>query len=133
VIVLDSHVLIWVDNDERKLGRQARKTIERAWPRGEVAVAAISFWELALLQARGRIDLPAAADDWRASLLANGLIELPITGAIGVRAVELGGLPSDPVDRLVVATTLLHRGELMTAEEGLLGWRHTLVRHDARE
>ncbi|MEW5863448.1 MAG: PIN domain-containing protein [Pseudomonadota bacterium] len=49
-----------------------------------------------------------------------------------MRAVGLGGLPGDPVDRLIVATALRHGAALVTADERPLGWRHPMVRHDAR-
>ena len=132
MIVLDTHVLAWADNDERKLGRKTRLLIERLWARGEVAVCAISFWEVALLQARGRLELPVTVDEWRGQLLAAGLVELPVDGNVGIRAVSLGGLPDDPADRLIVATALHHDAGLVSADERLLGWHHTLVRHDAR-
>lgn len=132
MIVLDTHVLAWADNAERKLGRKARALIERLWDGGRVAVCAISFWEMALLRSKGRIELPAPIDEWRAQLLGAGLTELPVDGAVGTRAVELAGLPEDPADRLIVACALENRAALLTADEQLLGWPHTLVRHDAR-
>lgn len=132
MIVLDTHVLAWADNDERRLGRKARALISRMWSRGEVAVCAMSFWEVAMLQARGRIELPGAVDEWRGQLLAAGLVELPVDGNVGIRAVSLGGLPDDPTDRLIVAAALHHRAALVTADECLLGWNHPLTRHDAR-
>ena len=49
-----------------------------------------------------------------------------------VRSVELGGLPDDPVDRLIIATALAQGAALITADERLLGWSHALERHDAR-
>jgi PIN domain nuclease of toxin-antitoxin system len=131
VIVLDTHVLAWADNDERKLGRKARALIERLWDSGQVAVCAISFWELALLQSKQRFKLPAGVDEWRGQLLIAGLIELPVDGAIGIRAVALNGLPDDPADRLIVATALHHGAALLTADEKLLAWTHPLVRYDA--
>ncbi len=132
MIVLDTHVLAWVDSGERRLGRKARSLIDRLWARGEVAVCAMSFWEAALLQARRRLELPGEAGEWRARLLAAGLVELAVDGNAGIRAVGLGGLPNDPIDRLIVATALHHRAALITADERLLGWEHAMVRHDAR-
>jgi PIN domain nuclease of toxin-antitoxin system len=92
----------------------------------------MSFWEAALLQARRRLELPAEVSEWRSQLLAAGLVELAVNGTAGIRAVDLGGLPNDPVDRLIVATTLTHRAALMTADERLLAWEHSMARHDAR-
>ena len=132
MIVLDTHVLAWADNDERKLGRKAKTLIDRFWNGGNVSVCAISFWEVALLQSKGRIKLRVGVDEWRAQLLVAGLIELPVDGAIGIQAVDLNGLPDDPADRLIVATALHHRAALVTADEKLLAWTHPLIRHDAR-
>ncbi|MCC6532220.1 MAG: PIN domain nuclease [Burkholderiales bacterium] len=81
MIVLDTHVLAWADHDERKLGHKARAMIDRAWASEGIAVSAISFWEIGLLQVRGRyrMDLPIA--EWRNGLLAGGLTEIALGGA----------------------------------------------------
>jgi PIN domain nuclease of toxin-antitoxin system len=132
VIVLDTHVLLWATTDDRKLGRKARALINRLWDSGAVAVCAMTFWEVALLQSKARIRLPTDAGGWRAQRLEAGLIELPVDGAIGIHAVELPGLPDDPADRLIVATALARRAALMTADDKLLSWPHALERFDAR-
>ena len=133
MIVLDTHVLVWADTDDRKLGRKARGSIDRLWTTGNIAVASISFWEVGLLHARRRLDLPISVREWRDAVLAAGAIELPLDGAIALRALDLTGLHDDPADRFVVATALVHGAALMTADDRLLDWRHSLDRHDARE
>ena len=132
MIVLDTHVLLWVVNDERKLGRKSRALIDKFWPIGQVAVPAISFWELGHLQARRRVQLTEPVRDWRVNLLESGFVELPLDGAIAVRALELIGLPEDPADRFIVATALIHNASLVTADQRLLDWQHAFERHDAR-
>lgn len=133
MIVVDTHVLLWLVDDSSRLGRRARRTFDRVWPSGEVMVSAITFWEIALLVGRDRLALPVAPDAFRASVLESGFAELPVSGEIGIRAVDLGGMSSDPGDRMIVATALVHGAELMTADERILAWRGTLVRHDARK
>jgi len=103
VIVLDTYVLLWMDLGPRKFGREAKRIVDRAWTRGQVAISAVTFWEAALLQTKGRLSLPASADEWRNELLAAGFVELALNGAIAIRAVDLNGLPDDPADRLIVA------------------------------
>lgn len=133
MIVLDTHVLVWADRDDRKLGRKARALIEQMWTIGKIAVPAIAFWEVGLLQARRRLDLPVSVREWRDAVLAAGAIELPLDGAVAVRSLELSDLHDDPADRFIVATALVHGAALMTADERLLDWRHALERHDARK
>ena len=132
MIVLDTHVLAWVAGADRRLGRKTRTLIERRWPAGQVAVAPISFWEIALLVDRGRLELPAPVDEWRLELLAAGLNELPMDGITCIRAVDLEGLPDDPADRFIAASALIHGAVLVTADERLLRWGHALVRQDAQ-
>ena len=133
MIVLDTHVLVWADRDDRKLGRKSRTLIDQLWAIGKVAVPAIAFWEVGLLQARRRLELPISVREWRDAVLAAGVIELPLDGAIAVRALDLSGLHDDPADRFIVATALVHGAALMTADERLLDWHHAMERHDARK
>lgn len=131
--MLDTHVLLWADADDRRLGRRARALIDQSWARGRIAVPTIAFWEVGLLQARRRVELPGSLREWRDAVLAAGALELPLDGAVAVRALELAGLHEDPADRFIVATALAHGAALMTADERLLDWRHAMERHDARK
>ena len=132
MIVLDTHVLVWAVNKERKLGRKSKALIERAWASGAAAVSAMSFWEAGLLHERHRLTLPAPPAEWREQLLTAGLTELPVDGWIATRALDLQTLPTDPMDRLIAATALRHHAALLTADEAILAWPHALERHDAR-
>ncbi len=132
MILLDSHVLVWADNDDPRLGRKARARIEKLWANGEIAVSPIVYWEIGLLQVRGRLKLPVSVRDWRETLLNAGVGEVPLDGAVAVRALDLAGLHDDPADRFIIATALVHDAALMTADERLLNWRHSLERIDAR-
>ena len=82
-------------------------------------------------QAKSRIELPTDARTFREMLLNSGLNEIPVDGAIGVRAGLLPDLHGDPADRIIVATALEgHR--LVTADRRILGWGGRLERVDAR-
>ncbi len=133
MIILDTHVLVWATGDERKLGRRARTLINQYWAIGKVAVSAIAFWEVGLLQARRRLQLPLPVREWRDTVLAAGATELPLDGVIAVRALDLASLHDDPADRFTVASALVHDATLITADERLLEWHHALERHDARK
>jgi PIN domain nuclease of toxin-antitoxin system len=131
MIVLDTHALIWMDSDDAALGKTARQLIQAAWDAQRLAVSAISFWECAMLHAAGRLKLPQSTTQWRAELLAAGLIELPVDGDIAVVSVSLSLPHKDPADRFIVATALAKNAALVTADAKLLQWQHALTRHDA--
>jgi PIN domain nuclease of toxin-antitoxin system len=132
VILLDTHVLLWAASDDRKLGRKTRNMIDRRWANGELAVPAIAFWEVGLLEARGRVSLSTPVRAWRDAVLTAGAVELALDGNVALRALDLAALHDDPADRFIVATALAHEATLVTADERLLEWRHSLERQDAR-
>ena len=132
MIVLDTHVLIWMDADDAVLGSQARVRIEQAWRAGEVAMSAISFWECAMLAEKGRIVLPLAIEGWRAGLLGAGLVEIALDGRIVLAAAGFAELHRDPADRFIAASAGARNATLLTADEKLLAWNSALLRLDAR-
>jgi PIN domain nuclease of toxin-antitoxin system len=132
VILLDTHVLLWIDRDDASLGLSSRDMIEAAWSEGSVVVSAISFWEVAMLAIRGRLELPCDVNLWRSNWLEAGLRELPLDGSIALRAVSLVAFHPDPADRFLVATAQGIRATLLTADQAILSWTGPLTRHDAR-
>ncbi len=132
MILLDTHVLLWLDRDDPNLGPQARAAISQAWGDGEVAVSAISFWEAALLHQRGRITLPCPVVDWRRDWLAAGLQELALDGSTALLGAELRDFHADPADRFITATALRHSAWLLTADRLILDWPGTLQRTAAQ-
>ena len=122
MIVLDTHVLVWLAEGDPSLGTRARKLADRALLDDELTVSAISFWEIALLQERGRLQLVQPIVAWRTRLLGWGLTEIPVTGEIGIAAMTLARFHKDPADRLITATALLNGAFVLTADKRILQW-----------
>jgi PIN domain nuclease of toxin-antitoxin system len=131
VILLDTHVALWLITERNSLGKQCRRITRQATTDAQLAVSAVSFWEIALLIAKRRLRLADSAGEMRRQILAAGASELPLTGEIAILAAELDGLHSDPADRFIAATAIAHDATLITADERLLNWRHSLRRHNA--
>lgn len=131
LILLDTHVLLWLDQDSPRLGALCRSALDEALAADDLAVSAISFWEVAMLRERDRLAMDIPVEAWRRNLLASGLRELPIDGGIGVRAATLTNLHRDPADRLIVATAEHFDCTLATADQKLLAWSSNLPRMDA--
>ena len=131
MILLDTHVAVWMATNNEALGPTSRALLEGASDKVELAVSAISFWEISLLAARGRFVSSKSTSELRADLLMTRMVELPLTGSIAIAAVELEHLHGDPADRFIIATAIAHNATLMTADRALLRWRHALKREDA--
>lgn len=121
MLLLDTVALLWMIRDDRRFGARARRTVEEAIVAGNVAVSTISFWEIAMLVRKGRVQLDLAVEAVRRSLLHQGIKEIPVNGDIALRAGLLTDLHGDPADRIIVSTALEgHR--LVTADRQLLEW-----------
>ena len=131
MILLDTHAAIWMANVEPMLGKTSRATIVAARDESELAISAISFWEIALLVSKRRLALHDSAAALRNQLLGTGVKELPLTGDIALMAVELKYLHGNPADRFIVATAIVHYATLITADANILKWKHALRRQDA--
>ena len=131
MILLDTHVLLWQERGDRRLGLQARRTFERVLQIGDAAVSAISFWEVGMLIRKGRLDFRLDLDAWHQDLLDQGLVEIAVDGRIAARAGLLSNMHGDPADRLIVATALVGGHQLVTADHLILAWPGPLRRRDA--
>ena len=96
MLILDTHALVWLDEGSPRLGEKALQTIDRALASGQLSVASISFWEIAMLVRKKRLDIQMELDIWRMELLQNGLREIPLQGSTGIRAGQLMGFYGDP-------------------------------------
>jgi PIN domain nuclease of toxin-antitoxin system len=132
LILLDTHVLVWLDEASPRLGKAAIAKIDRAFHSGAAMVSAISFWEVGMLVRKGRVRMDLDLSVWRNDFLEQGLIEVPVTGDTGIRAAGFEDFHGDPADRLIAATALLNSATLLTADGRLLNAEPTVKCLDAR-
>ncbi|HEX9105623.1 MAG TPA: type II toxin-antitoxin system VapC family toxin [Longimicrobiales bacterium] len=124
-IVLDTHVWIWlVDGSRSALSPEALAVLAQAGQAGLLRVSAISVWEVALLEARGRIRLSRTVAEWvRAALRAPGVELLPLTPEIAMDSTRLpGAAHGDPADRILVASARALGGRLATCDGAIVAY-----------
>ena len=124
MIFLDTHALLWMASDPKRLSKKARAAIRRerekdAREKAGVAIAAITLWELAWLAENGRIQVTDSVESFVREP-ASRVVVAPITPEIAAFAVQLpSSFPKDPADRLIAATAMVEGAPLVTADEGI--------------
>jgi PIN domain nuclease of toxin-antitoxin system len=117
MIVLDTHAWVWWTADPDVLSPRARHAIEQST---EIGIAAISCWEVAMLVQKGRLEFDRDVLLWLQQALAQPRCNLlPPTPDIAVAAAQFSDFAGDPADRIIVATTLAYRGQLVTKDRAL--------------
>jgi PIN domain nuclease of toxin-antitoxin system len=117
-------VWLWLVAGSPELSTEARHTIDYALASGTLRIAAISFWEIALLASRGRIVLGKSIGLWLDEALADpGLTVDPLSPQIAIESFALpGGFHRDPADQLIVATARVTNATLMTRDRRILDY-----------
>ena len=111
-LLLDTHALLWWDEEPTLLGETARAAIRDQ--NNAVFVSAVSVWEIAIKQKQGRWHFSGSP----ATMIAkNGFSPLSITPQHAERA---GGLPllhGDPFDRMLIAQAQIEGLTLVTVDQ----------------
>jgi len=122
-LLLDTHVFIWLINGEQMLSSKAQKYISAVIKEeGEIAISAISLWEISMLYSRKRILLNQPCMQWLMhALQAPGICLAELTPEIAVDSCSLpNNFHSDPADRMIVATARMLDVPLMTCDKKIL-------------
>jgi PIN domain nuclease of toxin-antitoxin system len=121
VILLDTHVVVWLVSDVERLSRTARRTILESREKGDLlAISCITLCEITWLAAKKRIEITTGLEAFltRLELLFS---VLPLTSSVCLQTLKLpAGYPTDPADRLIVATALAEGLTVITADKNII-------------
>lgn len=117
MILLDTHVVVWLAGDEMRLSKNARAAIEKArMAEIGMAISDFSLYELSTLFRKKEIGLAGSLESFL-SEVERRFVVLPITGRVCASAYSLpAGYPKDPGDRIIGATALVEGLTLVTAD-----------------
>lgn len=117
MILVDTHVVVWLAFDQGQLSKAARAAINEARQNGEgLAISDITLLELMTLTSKGRIRLDISLEFFLREIEARFIV-LPVSGRACVRALRLpAAYPKDPADRIIGATALVEGLSLLTAD-----------------
>ena len=120
MILVDTHVVVWLAFDQGQLSKNARAAINEARQNGEgLAISDITLLELMTLTSKGRIRLDISLESFLREIEARFIV-LPISGRACFRALGLPATyPKDPADRIIGATALVEGLSLLTADRAI--------------
>ena len=113
-LLLDTQVALWWLIGAKRLSSAARKRIASS----ECVVSVASVWEVAIKHRLGR--LPVSPASFRDQMTQGGAAILPIEDEHAIKSGDLPTNHSDPFDRLLLATAIVERLQLLTADGKLL-------------
>lgn len=120
-VLLDTHVVHWWSAEPKRVSKPAQKALDEA---EELAVAAVSWFELAWLARNERIVVNVPIRTWLQGLAAQ-VRTIGITPAIADTAVALpSSFPGDPADRMIYATAIEHDLRLVTKDQAIRDHDH---------
>jgi PIN domain nuclease of toxin-antitoxin system len=125
VIVLDTHIWIWLVSDPSRLTESQTATIEMAMGEG-LGVSAISVWEVAKLVELGRLELDRPVSEWiEQALDSPGIRLVELTPAVAVASTQLPvSFHRDPADQIIVTMARLLGGPLVTSDRKILDYEY---------
>ena len=119
MILLDTHVLVWLTSEPAKLSKHANSAIRSASRGGGIAISAITLWELGWLASHGRLQ-PTGTVEAYLEEVSSRVAVLPITTRVAALANLFStDYSSDPCDRIIGATALAEGIVLVTKDVNL--------------
>lgn len=116
-ILLDTHALIWFIEGDNSLSYVASTFIED--PDNKISVSITSFYEMAIKLKIGKLDLGTTLEDFHEKTISQKIKVLSITEN---HIFEYLNVPfieehKDPFDRLIIATALYEKLDIITIDE----------------
>jgi PIN domain nuclease of toxin-antitoxin system len=121
VLILDTCALVFDALDPIRLSKKAAEAIAQAHGAGTLACCDISLWETAMLVSKRRLDPGTDSQKFiQLVLAARNIKVLPITAEIAAKSALPEFCPhGDPADRIIAASTILHKSKLVTSDQKL--------------
>ena len=120
MITLDTCTLIFDALFPEKLSKVAKQTIDHGEKKNQLFCSDICLWEIAMLIQKKRLEPGADAQTFMSLMLEARQIQiLSINLEIAVLSASLASNHFDPADRIIAATAIQYKAELITCDKKL--------------
>lgn len=120
-LLLDTHVFLWLIDNDRRLSNQFRQAIQD--PNNEKFLSVVSIWECVIKYQVGKLDFPESPDTYLPAQRREHLIKtLTVDENSIAQLIQLPLLHKDPFDRLIMAQAVQHNLTIMTEDRAILAY-----------
>jgi PIN domain nuclease of toxin-antitoxin system len=126
MILLDTHVWLWLLHDPSQLSESAQAAIDSEEPQNGLLVSAISVWEVAVKSSLGKLALPLPIDEWyELAQTHSGVVIEPLSSIDAIASTQLPEVfHKDPADRILVAIARRYKISVVTCDAKILNYPH---------
>lgn len=124
-LLIDTHAVIWFITEDKKLPEKTRRIIENIDNNCYVSIA--SYWEIAIKQSLGRLDLNSDLEKIFRIIEETGFEVLPITVNQILENAKLNFNHQDPFDRIIIAQAIYENLSIVTKDEQFRNYKVPLV------
>ena len=120
MILLDTHVVIWLVSGDPGPSKRAKQAIDKArQTTSGLAISDFTLYEVTLASRKKRIDVHISVESFLFEL-EQRFVVLPITREVYMRTLSFpANYPRDAADRIIGATALAHELTLVTADQAI--------------
>jgi PIN domain nuclease of toxin-antitoxin system len=126
MILLDTHVWLWLLHEPNQLSSKAKAVIDLEEPQNGLLVSAISVWEISVKSSIGKLSLPLPINEWyELARTHSGIVIEPLSplDAIGSTLIP-GSFHKDPADRILIAIARRYGISFVTCDAKILNYPH---------
>jgi PIN domain nuclease of toxin-antitoxin system len=121
MILLDTHILLWWQETPEELPPHYRSILDTT--SDELAISAITCWEISLLVKKGRLELPLPYSQW-IRIATQDITILPLSLEVIDQVYDLPEeFHSDPADRIIAATAIFNKAKLATSDGKMIEYK----------
>jgi PIN domain nuclease of toxin-antitoxin system len=118
-LLLDTCAFLWAVDEISALSPAARTAIVA--PENDVFVSAVSAWEIAVKQSRGKLTLSEPAILYVPKYREmHGFLDLPLDESSVLHVAQLPDAHNDPFDRMLVCQAIAHSLAVVTPDSMFL-------------